>query len=164
MIADRRYAKALEVGYGAGVVLGYRSSVDELYGIDLDADPALAQAWLGSYGRTAAHQRQCLRTALRTVESDRAQLLGLRAPGYRAGGRHRVLAGRPFFLGMPAVNTMMESGFGRLDSRASTNVTSPRRELFAPSGGGATDRRSYATAPDSRPAAVLQLAAGEGRR
>ncbi|MGA7764057.1 MAG: hypothetical protein WCA59_20110, partial [Candidatus Binataceae bacterium] len=41
MIADRRYAKALEVGYGAGAVLrAIAPSVDELYGIDLDADPA----------------------------------------------------------------------------------------------------------------------------
>ena len=54
MIADRRYAKALEVGYGAGAVLrAIAPSVDELYGIDLDADPAVARAWLGSYGRTA---------------------------------------------------------------------------------------------------------------
>jgi ubiquinone/menaquinone biosynthesis C-methylase UbiE len=54
MIADRRYAQALEVSYGAGAVLiALAASVEELYGIDLDANPALAQAWLGSHGRTA---------------------------------------------------------------------------------------------------------------
>ena len=58
MIADRRYAKALEVGYGAGAVLrAIAASVDELHGIDLDADPAITQAWLASHGRTARLSR-----------------------------------------------------------------------------------------------------------
>ena len=37
----------------AQVLLAIAASVDELHGIDLDAHPALAQAWLGSHGRTA---------------------------------------------------------------------------------------------------------------
>src|SRR5271154_6807038 len=54
MIADRRYAKAVEIGYGAGaVLLAIAASVDEMHGIDLDADPAIAQAWLGNHGRSA---------------------------------------------------------------------------------------------------------------
>src|ERR1700722_3212693 len=55
MIADRRYAKALEIGYGAGaVLLAIAANVDELYGIDLDADPAPVKALLGSRGRSAS--------------------------------------------------------------------------------------------------------------
>ena len=54
MIAGRRYARALEVGYGAGaVLLAIAASVDHLHGIDLDADPAPVRAWLASHGRTA---------------------------------------------------------------------------------------------------------------
>jgi hypothetical protein len=47
MIADRRYAKALEVGYSAGaVLLAIAASVDELHGIDLDADSAITRGSL----------------------------------------------------------------------------------------------------------------------
>jgi hypothetical protein len=53
MIADRRYATALEVGYGASAVLAIAAGVDEQHGIDLDAEPAPAKAWLGSHGHTA---------------------------------------------------------------------------------------------------------------
>src|SRR5690348_12604430 len=54
MIADRRYPRALEVGYGAGaVLLAVAPSVNDLHGIDLDADPAPVEAWLASHGRTA---------------------------------------------------------------------------------------------------------------
>src|SRR5215831_18571276 len=40
MLPVKRYARALEVGYGAGVLqLALAPTVDELHGIDLDAEP-----------------------------------------------------------------------------------------------------------------------------
>ena len=118
MIADRRYAKALEVGYGAGaVLLAVAPNVDDLHGIDLDADPGPVQAWLGGHGRTA----RLIQGTVYELPYDTAQFdlvisfsvfehlhqydrgLGEVARVLKPGGR--------FLLGMPAVNTMMELGF-----------------------------------------------------
>jgi SAM-dependent methyltransferase len=118
MIADRRYAKALEVGYGAGaVLLAIAASVDELHGIDLDADPALAKAWLSGHGRTARLIKGSVyEPPYETAEFDLALSFSVfeHLHQYEQGLREVARVFKPggrFLLGMPAVNTMMELGF-----------------------------------------------------
>src|ERR1044071_8599381 len=54
LLTRPRYARALEVGFGAGaVLLALAPSVDELHGVDLDADPAVAAELLGRRGHFA---------------------------------------------------------------------------------------------------------------
>src|SRR5215472_6142529 len=54
LLGDRRFAKGLEVGYGAGaVLLTIARAVDELYGIDLDADPEAVSRLLAKKNRKA---------------------------------------------------------------------------------------------------------------
>jgi hypothetical protein len=49
LLGSRRFARGLEVGYAAGAVqIALATAVDELHGIDLDADPALPQLASGS--------------------------------------------------------------------------------------------------------------------
>jgi len=135
MIADRHYAKALEVGYGAGaVLLAIAARVDELHGIDLDADPAPVQAWLAQHGRSA----RLLKCSVYELP-------------YEAGGFDLVVCfsvfehlhqyeqglhevarvlkpGGRFLLGMPAVNTMMDLGFRAIGFKGidDRHVTPPR--------------------------------------
>ena len=145
MIADRRYAKALEVGYGAGAVLrAIAPSVDELYGIDLDADPAVAQAWLGSYGHTARLIKgNVYELPYETAEFDLALSFSVfeHLHQYEQGLREvaRVLKpGGRFLLGMPAVNTMMELGFLAIGFKGinERHVTTPRAVARAFEGAG----------------------------
>ena len=135
MIADRLYAKALEVGYGAGAVLfAISSNVDELHGIDLDADPALAQAWLSSHGRTARLIKGSVyELPYETAEFDLALSFSVfeHLHQYEQGLREvaRVLKpGGRFLLGMPAVNTMMEVGFRAIGFKniKERHLTTPR--------------------------------------
>jgi SAM-dependent methyltransferase len=135
MIADRRYAKALEVGYGAGaVLLAIAASVDELHGIDLDADPAITQAWLASHGRTARLLKGSVyELPYETAEFDLVLCFSVfeHLHQYEQGLREvaRVLKpGGRFLLGMPAVNTMMELGFRAIGFKTinETHVTTPR--------------------------------------
>jgi SAM-dependent methyltransferase len=54
LLGNRRYDKVMEVGYGAGAVLhALADSVNELHGIDLDADPEPVLTTLAERGRTA---------------------------------------------------------------------------------------------------------------
>ncbi len=140
MIADRRYAKALEVGYGAGaVLLAIAASVDELHGIDLDADPALAEAWLGSHGRTARLIKGSVyELPYESAEFDLALCFSVfeHLHQYEQGLREiaRVLKpGGRFLLGMPAVNTMMEFGFRAIGFKHinESHVTTPRAVVSA---------------------------------
>jgi len=135
MIADRRYAKALEVGYGAGaVLLAIAASVDDLHGIDLDADPAPVQAWLASHGRAARLiQGSVYELPYETAEFDLALSFSVfeHLHQYEQGLREvaRVLKpGGRFLLGMPAVNTMMELGFRAIGFKGINDhhVTTPR--------------------------------------
>src|SRR6188768_1518605 len=51
LLPERRFPRALEVGYGAGaVLLSLAKGVDELHGLDLDADPAIVSGILGARG------------------------------------------------------------------------------------------------------------------
>src|SRR5262249_18313391 len=54
MLPTRRFGSALEVGYGAGALqIAVAPIVDELHGIDLDADPEEAQKLLALRGHHA---------------------------------------------------------------------------------------------------------------
>jgi SAM-dependent methyltransferase len=145
MIADRRYAKALEVGYGAGaVLLAIAASVDELHGIDLDADPAPVRAWLGGYRRTARLVRGSVyELPYETAEFDLVLSFSVfeHLHQYQQGLREvaRVLKpGGRFLLGMPAVNTMMELGFRIIGFKGieDHHVTTPRVAASAFEGAG----------------------------
>ncbi len=135
MIGDRRYAKALEVGYGAGaVLLAIAANVDQLHGIDLDTDPVPVQAWLGSHGRTARLiQGSIYELPYATAEFDLALSFSVfeHLHRYERGLREvaRVLKpGGRFLLGMPAVNMMMELGFRAIGFKSINDhhVTTPR--------------------------------------
>jgi SAM-dependent methyltransferase len=135
MIADRRYANALEVGYGAGaVLLAVAPNVDELHGIDLDADPAPVHVWLASHGRTA----RLIRGTVYELPYDPAQFdlvisfsvfehLHQYERGLSEVARVLKPHGR-FLLGMPAVNAMMELGFRAIGFKGidDHHVTTPR--------------------------------------
>jgi len=135
MISGRRYAKALEVGYGAGaVLLAIGASVDELHGIDLDADPTLVEAWLGSHGRTARLIKGSVyELPYESAEFDLAVCFSVfeHLYQYEQGLREvaRVLKpGGRFLLGMPAVNSIMELGFRAIGFKNinERHVTTPR--------------------------------------
>jgi len=135
MIAGRRYGKALEVGYGAGaVLLALAASVDELHGIDLDADPTLVEAWLGSHGRTARLIKGSVyELPYESAEFDLAVCFSVfeHLYQYEQGLREvaRVLKpGGRFLLGMPAVNSIMELGFRAIGFKNinERHVTPPR--------------------------------------
>ena len=135
MIADRRYGKALEIGYGAGaVLLAIAASVDELYGIDLDADPITVQARLGSHGRAARLMRgSAYELPYGPAEFDLILCFSVfeHLHQYEQALREvsRVLKpGGRFLLGMPAVNTMMALGFRAIGFSGINDhhVTTPR--------------------------------------
>jgi SAM-dependent methyltransferase len=135
MIADRRYGKALEVGYGAGaVLLAIAPSVDELHGIDLDADPAPVQTRLGGHGRAAKLiQGSVYELPYGAADFDLVLSFSVfeHLHRYDQGLREvtRVLKpGGRFLLGMPAVNTMMELGFRAIGFKGIDvhHVTTPR--------------------------------------
>jgi SAM-dependent methyltransferase len=145
MIADRRYAKALEVGYGAGaVLLAIAPGVNELHGIDLDADPVPVQAWLGRHGRTARLiQGSVYDLPYEAAEFDLALSFSVfeHLHQYEQGLREvaRVLKpGGRFLLGMPAVNAMMELGFRAIGFKGINDhhVTTPRAVARAFDRGG----------------------------
>ena len=140
MIADRRYAKALEVGYGAGaVLLAVAASVDELHGIDLDADPVPIHALLGRQGRRATLIRGSVyELPYETAEFDLALSFSVfeHLHQYEHGLAEvaRVLKPRGrFLLGMPAVNAMMELGFCAIGFKGikDRHVTTPREVSVA---------------------------------
>jgi ubiquinone/menaquinone biosynthesis C-methylase UbiE len=134
MIAGRRYAKALEIGYGAGaVLLAIAAGVDEIQGIDRDADPAPIQEWLNRHGRDARLIRGTVyQLPYQTAEFDLVLSFSVfeHLQWYEQGLREvaRVLKpGGGFLLGMPAVNPMMKIGFRALGFKSITehHITTP---------------------------------------
>jgi SAM-dependent methyltransferase len=118
MLPARRFSKALEVGYGAGAVqLALAPGVDELHGIDLDADPGPVETVMGQRGRSTTLTKGSVLEM--PYEADSFELVVSfsvfeHLDEYRRALEevHRVLrAGGLFLLGMPAVNKLMEAGF-----------------------------------------------------
>ena len=136
LLGDEHFGRGLEIGYGAGaVLLALAPVVDELHGIDLDADPEPVEAILRAHGH-AAHLRQAnvmdlpyedgsfdLVVSFSVFEhlAEYERALGEVARVLRPGGR--------FLLGMPAVNRMMEAGFQLIGFKGieDHHVTTPAR-------------------------------------
>jgi ubiquinone/menaquinone biosynthesis C-methylase UbiE len=118
LLPDRRFERALEVGYGAGAVqLALAPGVKELHGIDLDADPTTVAPILARHGQTSLLKQGSvyelpyedgyfdLAASFSTFEHLHEYPRALREVA-------RVLKPRGLFLlGMPAVNKAMEFGF-----------------------------------------------------
>jgi ubiquinone/menaquinone biosynthesis C-methylase UbiE len=118
MLPEKRYGRVLEVGYGAGAVqLALAPSVDELHGIDLDAEPVSVSQLLASRG-VKADLRQGSVYEL-PYESGYFELIcsfsvfeHLHEYERALSEIYRVLTpGGLFLLGMPSVNKLMEAGF-----------------------------------------------------
>jgi SAM-dependent methyltransferase len=118
LLPSRRFPKALEVGYGAGaVLLALAPGVDELHGLDLDADPKVVDAILASRGARANLRRGSVyELPYETSSFDLVVSFSMfeHLHEYPKGLAEiaRVLRpGGSFLLGMPAVNRLMEAGF-----------------------------------------------------
>lgn len=145
MLAERRYGRALEVGYGAGaVLLTIAPEVDQLYGVDLDTNPEPVHALLASRGHKAELARGSV-TALPYADAYFDLVVSFSVfehlPDYeRALAEvHRTL--KPdghFLLGMPAVNPMMEAGFRMIGFKGieDHHVTTPAQVAAAFGGSG----------------------------
>ena len=118
LLPERRFARVLEVGYGAGVLqVALAPHVDELYGIDLDADAAVVTDLL----RTRGHEVKLTRGSAYALPYPDAHFElvvsfsvfeHLHEYEKALSEVHRVLVpGGLFLLGMPAVNKMMEAAF-----------------------------------------------------
>jgi SAM-dependent methyltransferase len=118
LLPNRRFARALEVGYGAGVVqVALAPGVDELHGIDLDAEPSIVNSVLKGRGCDSTLVRGSVYEL--PYESEYFDLVVCfsvfeHLSEYEKGLRevYRVLKpGGLFLLGMPSVNKMMEACF-----------------------------------------------------
>ncbi len=124
LLGDRRFAKGLEVGYGAGaVLLALAPAVGELFGIDLDADPEAALRALRAKGAQATLTRGSvyelpypdatfdLVVSFSVFEHLHEYPKALREV------RRVLTQGGAFLLGMPSVNRTMELGFRAIGFR-----------------------------------------------
>jgi len=117
-LGSGRVGRALEIGYGAGaVLLALAPSVDELKGIDLDADPEPVTARMASRGyRVRLERGSVYQLPYPSGSFDLAVCFSVfeHLRDYEQGLKEvaRVLVpGGRFLLGMPAVNRLMEWGF-----------------------------------------------------
>jgi SAM-dependent methyltransferase len=161
MLPDRRYPRALEVGYGAGAVqLALTAHVAELHGIDLDADPDAVTQLL----QTRACDAKLVRGSVYELPYtdgyfDLVVCFSVfeHLHEYPRALREvqRVLAPRGLFLlGMPSVNKVMEAGFhaigfGDINGH---HVTTPRQvELAWPEAGLQRINASFLDFPPGLP-------------
>jgi SAM-dependent methyltransferase len=161
LLPEGRFGKALEIGYGAGALqLALAGAVDELYGIDLDADPDVVAAILARRGRAAELVRGsvyelpyadaffdlaiCFSVFEHLHEYPRGLLEVARV----------IKPGGFFLLGMPSVNKMMETGFQLIGFKGieDHHVTTPEAvaRKFA-SAGLRIVRQSHLDFPAGRP-------------
>lgn len=118
MLPAKRYARTLEVGYGAGaVLLALARGVEELHGIDLDADPGILTRFFSE--RSCHAQLQRGDVCALPYESNYFDLVvsfsvfeHLQDYRIALAEVYRVLKPKGLFLlGMPSVNKLMEAGF-----------------------------------------------------
>jgi SAM-dependent methyltransferase len=118
LLPERRFEKALELGYGAGalqLVLG--PSVAELHGIDLDAEPEVVGKMLEAHGvRSKLVKGSVYEMPYEDGMFDLVFCFSVfeHLHEYQRALKEtaRVLApGGTFLLGMPSVNMTMELGF-----------------------------------------------------
>jgi SAM-dependent methyltransferase len=118
LLPPRRFGRALEIGYGAGALqLALSEGVEELHGIDLDADPDIVTSLLARRGRASRLRRGSVyELPYADGMFDLAVCFSvfehLSDSGRALAEVQRVLApGGLFLLGVPAVNRLMEAGF-----------------------------------------------------
>jgi SAM-dependent methyltransferase len=120
LLGDGRFGKALEVGYGAGAVLLTIAPIaQELFGIDLDANPEVASAVLDRRGiradlRNGSVYELPYADEFFDLVVSYSVFEHLHQYERALGEVARVLRrgpGAKFLLGMPAVNRAMEWGF-----------------------------------------------------
>jgi SAM-dependent methyltransferase len=118
LLPDRRYGQALEVGYGAGVLqLALAPSVDNLHGVDLDADAELVTRLLTARGcKSELVQGSVYELPYPDAHFDLVVSFSvfehLKEYPRALAEVFRVLKpGGLFLLGMPSVNKLMEAGF-----------------------------------------------------
>jgi len=145
LLPERRFGRALELGYGAGaVLLSLAPNVDELHGLDLDADPHLVTPLLEARGQAAKLRQGSVYELPYEDESfdlvvSFSMFEHLSEYGRGLAEVARVLRSRGLFLlGMPAVNKLMEAAFLAIGFRGINHhhVTTPHqvRKAFGPAG------------------------------
>jgi ubiquinone/menaquinone biosynthesis C-methylase UbiE len=134
MLPARRFKRAVEVGYGAGAVqLALAPGVEELHGIDLDADPTLLREFFEQRRVNAALRQGSVYEM--PYDSGSFDLVvsfsvfeHLKEYRQALSEVHRVLnKGGLFLLGMPSVNRLMEFGFQAIGFRGieDIHITTP---------------------------------------
>lgn len=118
LLPERRFPRALEVGYGAGaVLLSLAPGVDDLHGLDLDADPDSVTRLLGERGvKAALRQGSVYELPYDSGSFDLVVSYSVfeHLSEYTKGLAEVARVLRPgglFLLGMPAVNKLMEAAF-----------------------------------------------------
>ena len=145
LLPERRFARALEVGYGSGaVLLSLAPGVDELHGLDLDADPKVVTSILESRGMKAdLRQGSVYELPYESNSFDLAVSFSMfeHLHEYPKGLAEVARVLRPgglFLLGMPAVNRLMEAGFLAIGFKGINDhhVTTPAQveRAFEPAG------------------------------
>ncbi len=118
LLPSRRFPAALEVGYGAGAVqLALAPGVDDLHGLDLDADPGAVAPLLEARGvrstlvRGSVYELPYADASFDLVVSFSVfEHLAEHERGLREVARV-LRPGGLFLLGMPSVNRIMEAAF-----------------------------------------------------
>jgi SAM-dependent methyltransferase len=134
LLGDRRFQRVLEVGYGAGaVLLAMAPAAQELFGLDLDADPATVRAHIERRGASADLRKGSVCEL--PYEDGFFDLVLSYSVFEHVNNYARALAEvarvlRPrgqFLLGMPTVNRVMEWGFRLIGFRGieDHHVTTP---------------------------------------
>jgi SAM-dependent methyltransferase len=145
LLPKRRFERALELGYGAGVVLlSLAPGVDELHGLDLDADPARVQPLLEARGcRSELRQGSVYELPYADASFDLVVSFSMfeHLHEYEKGLAQVARVLRPgglFLLGMPAVNKLMEAAFLAIGFKGINDhhVTTPRQVSRAFSSAG----------------------------
>ncbi len=135
LLGARRFDAALEVGFGSGIVqLALGPSVDDLHGIDLDADPTSVTALLSRRGVQATLRQGTVYDL--PYDDARFDLVvsfsvfeHLHEFDRALDEVARVLKpGGWFLLGMPSVNLMMEVAFRAIGFKGieDHHVTTPQ--------------------------------------
>jgi SAM-dependent methyltransferase len=145
LLPERRFGRALELGYGAGaVLLSLAPGVDELHGLDLDADPSLVQPLLEARGCHAQlRQGSVYELPYEDASFDLVVSFSMfeHLHEYEKGLAEVARVMRPgglFLLGMPAVNKLMEAAFLAIGFKGINDhhVTTPRQVARAFSAAG----------------------------
>ena len=134
MLGERRFEKALEVGYGAGaVLLTLAPNVRELHGIDLDAEPGPVMKMLDTKGFSADLRKGSVYEL--PYEAETFDLVVCYSVFEHLHEYERALEevrrvlkpGGLFLLGMPAVNRTMSRLFDLIGYRNidGDHVTTP---------------------------------------